>query len=647
MLFPPHRAVLRRKWPVRMAPTPSPPSQLTLLRTFPQRSRFYLGIAEGKTLYFSVIEVAEIIPTNPAVEMDPPFANCILLTYENVASKVVHHSDEVWIGNSEETYDVGIVEPVGSSATNTTIKIYPTSLSIPADFVGKHITVRRQNRFWIHPWKEVGKAYEYYLPVPCMGPPRLGFVDEVMTFDASPSWARYGKTITDWDWDWDDGNIANTAQAEHSWDTPGEYWIKLKVTDSGGKEGIAYRPVLIYNRPPKPTVPAAGTIYPIMEFEVVGCGASWSVGQGGNLQGAARNDLRGDVAGDWSLSIRILEDCSIEEFPNWASLVIMAEDWYGDTQAAIWDTVGQRMGGLAYAEEVVYAGWLLESSVRRNVATEGVTFKVESIEGLMSRSKFYGTYNFRRRGSGWHSWPAHLTLEKILCHMAETQSTLKFIVDLYKPLSLSPDGNDEEGRGAWFVYFDLSGTLLDMFDMQLAAAFGAHFMSSRFGTCHLEPNVQLLPSYSPDPAMTFIKRDWFGDIEIRERLWGQVSQVTMICYNGYLARMEVRYPTNPKSYGTIDTVEGLLFVNRGLAEEWLVRYLSWRNLRFPSVTLKTINNRLLEPALQPVVTVTLALEDTLRKVEWDAKEFIVRAAGFEIKNEGWMTVNLALEEKRA
>ena len=604
-------------------------AQLDLLRTFPQRSKFYLGVAVGEVLYSAQLS---------GVADNSPPTGALRLTYPNAADwEQVRSADEIWIGTEAGTYDIGVVEPVEASASATQVDIWSTNAPIR---IGHYITVRRVNHLWVRPWIVAECSAENdFLPVACMGPARLGFVNEPLSFDASPSWARNGKTISSYRWDFADASpYDNNATTTHTWTEPGEYWVEMYIVDSDGKTHTAYRPVLIFNRPgtAAPIGQVSDPIYPYTAFELENVGTTWGVGQ----EGAGYAAFGGGGA-----SVRILEDCPIDDFPNWMQVVVVSEDWYGDTKATWGASDANGLGGLEYAQEVLLTAWLLESNLRQNSATGDVSFKLDTIESLMGRVEFAEGFSFRA-GAGLHAWTT-LSAEKVFLHMSETHSTLKDIIDIYKPLSLSdPEGSSAEGWGPHFSYMDLSGNLARMLGSSLGGSLGASLLSSRYGTLHFEPNVQFLSSYSPDVEMCFIKRDWWGNIGFREEVWGGVAQIVAQVLDYDIQNIEVKVPPTPDTFGVIQGLSRLIFVDKTAARVFAERYLEWKNLRFQGITLGSFNNRFLEPALQPVVAITLSEADTLRGVVWETKQFIVRAVSYSLNNKGWITTAISVEEKR-
>jgi uncharacterized delta-60 repeat protein len=59
----------------------------------------------------------------------------------------------------------------------------------------------------------------------------------VVDFDGSASTAVIG-TVVDWAWDFGDGATGSGATTQHTYDTPGEYFASLTVTDDGGRVNL-------------------------------------------------------------------------------------------------------------------------------------------------------------------------------------------------------------------------------------------------------------------------------------------------------------------------------------------------------------------------------------------------------------------------
>ena len=72
-------------------------------------------------------------------------------------------------------------------------------------------------------------------------------VNEEITFDGTSSRPVENRSILSYIWDFGDGNVKNTATATHFYITPGNYRVKLRVTDSEGISGIDSLIVIVSN----------------------------------------------------------------------------------------------------------------------------------------------------------------------------------------------------------------------------------------------------------------------------------------------------------------------------------------------------------------------------------------------------------------
>ena len=80
-------------------------------------------------------------------------------------------------------------------------------------------------------------------------------------FDGSASTAVNG-TIVDWAWDFGDGTTGSGATVTHTYNTPGDYFASLTVTDSNGHVNLVPLLNLVTvtdGPPPTPTPTPTGT----------------------------------------------------------------------------------------------------------------------------------------------------------------------------------------------------------------------------------------------------------------------------------------------------------------------------------------------------------------------------------------------------
>lgn len=154
-------------------------------------------------------------------------------------------------GNTEDTFDVFVyansTEPITNQtavtlsagatttfsfnwfeATNTTVEgAYNVTVYIPPVVDEVNITNNLQNM----------TVLMQLLPAPSFTvSPSEPSIGEVITFDASASYAPGdpGGEITDYIWDFGDGANATGVTATHAYSTPGTYGVKLMVVDDEG-----------------------------------------------------------------------------------------------------------------------------------------------------------------------------------------------------------------------------------------------------------------------------------------------------------------------------------------------------------------------------------------------------------------------------
>ena len=151
-------------------------------------------------------------------------------------------------------------------------------------------------------------------------------------------WYCEGAVIND-----DDGISTNIE-----FDTPGQYWVKLTVTDSNGKSQTQHRPVFVHQR--------TGEHAPITAFKF-----------SRSLEGSWE-------AGGWSASVEVFEDASITDIPDSAYVVIWSEMFYDGEERYVNDN-----------NPTLFRGYIIRESIVKNLDTGSVTFDVETINSLLSK----------------------------------------------------------------------------------------------------------------------------------------------------------------------------------------------------------------------------------------------------------------------
>lgn len=102
-------------------------------------------------------------------------------------------------------------------------------------------------------WFKIEDNYE--VPVADAGGDRVVAIGELVNFDATSSTASEGSTIVSYEWNFNDGMgyIDRGPETSYTFDSEGEYTVRLKVTDS--VEGININKIMVYvgNAPPTPS----------------------------------------------------------------------------------------------------------------------------------------------------------------------------------------------------------------------------------------------------------------------------------------------------------------------------------------------------------------------------------------------------------
>jgi len=121
--------------------------------------------------------------------------------------------------------------------------------------------------------------------------PQEGGAPLTVSFDGSASSAVTG-TIIDWAWDFGDGTTGSGAAATHTYNTPGDYFASLTVTDSNGHVNLVplLNLVTVTDAPTVTSSPQAGGSLRTINFSASGNGNlidwAWDFGDGATDSGA-------------------------------------------------------------------------------------------------------------------------------------------------------------------------------------------------------------------------------------------------------------------------------------------------------------------------------------------------------------------------
>lgn len=617
-------------------------AEKTILRTMPFRSKTYMVVEKGTSLFTGKVNDAAIEEGATVITYDNDSGEGDILPGMTLFNKSLDA-----LGNEKGSARIKSI-----NTTTNQITIEPNSISWAND---DDLLVDGVFRLYrILPEivsgvikEDTDKTYtnqndkDKQKPVALMGCDRYAWTGEPINFYGWRSFAkardgagnRYG--IASYQWGFDGGTtlVGNATDPgtpdspiSVKWNTPGERHISLLVTDDNGNTHKAYRPVIVVDRP------GEGDSPPYQEFEIENLEGDWE-------------------SGEWRASIRVIGDATPSEFPNNARVIIFCEDWYGDTK--------QSIGGWYGQEDILLCANVIEDSVRQDAETGEVTFEVASITNQLKELDIW-PLNFKNMvgaPAAWHEFK-DMTVEDIFWHIVEEHSTLKNVADVFIWTGVS--------GGKRVDFFDASeASIYDQLDQQLLSAIYGHLVSSRYSSVHGNRNFNMLNVDQRIQVgrvmMNLEKQDWMDDLEIAgERHRDAVCQVDFIgfIYNEDGDPIEVYSlaPENQKNFGRVEKTSGILLSGATIEEaqpeanELSGLYLAYQNIRFPSLTAKLRNYRIFDPAHQDLVGLAVQPADTPRGYDWydaetgKAKEFIARRVSYEIDHEGgYMTAVLGLE----
>lgn len=577
----------------------SAPKQ-TQLRRYPQRSKFYLGIQRGATLYSARVNGAQATG-----------ATAIPLNNASGTAGNVKNGMTVYFGSTAGGKNLGAARIKGLSGSTLTIAANGLTLAN-----GTFVTISNIFRLWPVNNDDPAFGGQAFPPVPLIGSARAGFVGEDIAFASDRSFSPVSTSITSTLWDFNGGTIRsggttasvgdNTNPLKVRFPAAGEYAISCTKTDSNALSTTAFRPVLVYDR-------GQGTNAPFTNFRVVKCEGTYPAG--------------------WNATFRVYGTADEAAFPSGGQVVLFAEDWYGPQKLSI--------GGAEAQPEIIYTGFILKATVSTSSTLKYVDIETSSVDEMM-KLEYCNAVSFKQSGSpaNWHEISS-MTVAKCLWHFVIYHTTLLNMVDV-----IIYDGSKS------VTALDIaSNTMHNILDQQFLKPVFGNACGSRFGELYLQRNFQMISvsqrqSLSPS-QITFEKDDWRGDLSFGDEPITKVSQVHLECYLPDLTAVIADSPTYPSDYGDRLQDSGYLVTDGPDAVVEASRLRGWRNNQFPSLGIKLANYRVLEPASQDFCQIRLKLADNTRGLNWDAgpglgKEFITRGASFLI-DKGYLLATYQLE----
>jgi hypothetical protein len=424
---------------------------------------------------------------------------------------------------------------------------------------------------------------------------------------------QLGGAITSVAWAFDGGTPLTSGASASSasplivtWNSTGQKWCKLTVTDEYGKQTIRYITVYVFNRT---------NTRPYEDFEIQ------------NLSGNYEN------AG-WEYSFT-MQGYSAANFPYMAQVVLFYEHWYGSEQAKI-------ATGWIHQEEILYAGWIKNVKTELNPEFSETPIETYSTSSWMKDHIGWPVSMDYEEGSvqPWHTLPS-MNADKAMIHILSHHTNLRRLVDV-----------DQTGNTLDLRPVDTSETsILTQINDEIYMPIRAKMCSDRLGRLVARQNQQLVSEGSRTIDIIFDMQndDWLEKVDIvSEEVSKPTLMVDLRCmyYDITIPKTYQSFaPRRETTTGSVDTSgNGTRADSQADCNTLAGLYLAYKNAEFKEVTFKMAGLWLLDIIPQQTVRVTLQTGDTIRGLEWTNKHFFVKQVQIE-HDGGCFFSTLTLEEE--
>lgn len=589
-------------FPARVVAVVSDPE---LANFFPQHTRLHLGIRTGNVLWSALVnqstfDAAVLEVAYDGASGDPRPLSQYIALYLFLREPPANGIQGV-VKGFVKNFSVAVDSPT----EGTFYFLYPKALNWEDNDV---LQILDYIPLYAQPLVH-SDAWDDAVPVSILGPDRMGFVDEPLEFIGEDSYARKGKTVTDYSWDFESG-IPNTSviagtrenPIEITWDTAGEYIFSLQVQDSGGKVFTGYRSVLIYER--------TGANAPYDALRLRSISGDWE-------------------SGGFSCSIEVFKDPTLADFPDHALVILLAEDWYGDYKVALGDELG--------AENQLFVGYIVAGSQTLDAETETIALEIATIDYLMERlnvwpESFKDGNEFRITSEMTQF--VDLTLDDVAFHILEQHTTVRQTHDVHCDITNRLD------------YIPIGpATLFRVLNDQIFNLRFGKCVSSRLSNLWIAQDRQYEPLTAQEahPYRWTLGRDrWLETVDLgEERAPDQVCQLGVTAFTrglhpvvSYAPPLDPNWPAEGNWGGAEAITEVLVDDSAAMkkvaeADYFAGQALALRNIRYSRVEIQAANWRILDPARQDYFKLDLGVGDTLRGHNWSEERLICRGLTWE------------------
>ena len=618
----------------------------TYLRQHPHYGQFYLAVRNPRCVFYATVNDATID------------RGAMVITYTGASPsdgwQSVHSGMTLFVGSMPGMFDKGRVRV--KAATSTTITVAENQHIEWAD--GDFLYVANVFEPWvINPriefddpdsptdiviYEDYDVAYtdqnENFDPIPIMGPPAVGFLSGgtcTFAFDGSQSYGLAGATIASYAWTFPSGTPSSSAAATPgnvSWAAAGSYNITLAVTDTNGKTAYGHRWVRVFDGPS----PYDGEA-PYTQFEVNHLGGSYD--EGTWRAGFTVRDQYGRLS-----SIYFLDNAQVVLFVD-ASGNLPLGNWHSGRN------------------NILYVGWVIGETIRRDPVTNDVSFETVGICGRMSLMGEFDHFLMVPEAGGsptkWYEIADIPNLDTLLAAHLRWRSTVLLLTDVFLPCTAKPTGY----AGAPWDYYvarqDFSQGDLYSQCQQFMDAAGGRMASDKWGAVWVRIDPCLYPT--ADRAgiasmFTLTDPDWKGEMNFERRVLDEVSRIDLagVAYagggdpeNNVTPLLSLAPGTTPRPEGAMERMDGMILDSQDHANQLSGDILAWKNSEYPKISVPLAGMYTFLDITPPeYVNWTLDAAATKRQIAWLNAKFLPRNVALQIVGpQGYADVLVDLEKE--
>lgn len=313
-----------------------------------------------------------------------------------------------------------------------------------------------------------------------------------LDLDASNSYAvAQGATISSYAWACTGGTIDDDTAATTTitFDTAGQYWLTLTVTDSNGKTQTTHRAIFIYDADNQP----------YRDFTVTGVTGSW---QGGG----------------WRFGIRATGNVTLADFPDGALCLL----WYEGKINGSEDYVN--LWGVG--DNVICSGYIRTDNDGDDFSSGAgvIEFSAVTPESLLDEMTEFGTISITATAmpTTWYEYASWLTVGRAVHHLLRWHSTAFSCVDIY--------GLTDNVLGMQQANFTETSLLQQVNALGFQRGHFAKMVSDRLGRLFFVTDSQYLNDAGRgglDTVFSLTASDISGEINVTRQPEGRIGAVVL------------------------------------------------------------------------------------------------------------------------